>query len=234
MSTNATGLISICCFLIAVVRIDFALHTLSGNSGYSMSICLRSLILIGCCSLAAFAGDKTVTFHDPLGEVEVGLPAIGDDLDQAERELAPKLTKELRFVSKSGSAAVLVATRIRPELPKDDRVLERVEPKYRNFKGEHGDGEVVLEFRGKSPHRTLEFAVANGEYQEAFPYVVGGEISAADPPKSVTISQFFVSHERMFEAAIYLPNSEKASRAELLARARQVCDDWRSKIVVKQ
>src|SRR5207237_761439 len=115
-----------------------------------------------------------------------------------------------------------------------DRVLERIEPKYRNFKAEHGDDDVVLEFRGKSPDRTLEFTLVGGEYQEAFPYVVGGEIGMADPPKSVTISQFFVTKDRMFEAAIFLPNTEKSSKAALLSHARKLCDDWRASIVVKR
>lgn len=200
-----------------------------------MPIALRTLLVVclGCLTVAA-EEKETVTFEDPLGQVEVALPPFGADLEQSERELAPKLIKEIRFVSKAGPAAVLVSTRIREDLPKDDRVLERLEPKYRNFKHEHGADDVVLEFRGKSPARTLEFALAGGEYQEAFPYVVGGEIGVADPPKSVTISQFFVTHDRMFEVAIFLPNSEKSSRADLLAHARKVCDDWRSQIVVKR
>jgi hypothetical protein len=202
--------------------------------GFNMTISVRALVILGLICLAATAEEKSVTFDDSLGQVEVGMPPIGDDLEQSQRELAPKLTKELRFVSKSGSAAVLVSTRIRPDLPKDDRVLERIEPRYKNFKVQHGDEDVVLEFRGKSPHRTLEFALAGGDYQEAFPFVVGGEIGKHDPPKSVTISQFFVTHDRMFEAAIYLPNDGKASRAELLAKARKACDEWRSHILVKK
>jgi hypothetical protein len=201
-----------------------------------MSTLLRIVLVVACCCLTAAAQDKktTVTFEDPLGQVEVSMPPMGGEYDQSERELAPKLTKELRFVSKAGPAAVLVSTRIRPDLPHDDRVLERLEPKYRNFKVEHGEDDVVLEFRGKSPTRTLEFALAGGEYGEAFPYVVGGEIGVADPPKSVTISQFFVTNDRMFEVAIFLPNSEKTSKADLLSHARKLCDDWRSHIVVKR
>jgi hypothetical protein len=201
-----------------------------------MSHVLRVLVIVAGCALAVSAEEKkqVVMFDDPLGQVEVGMPPMGGEFDQSERELAPKLTKELRFVSKAGPAAVLVSTRIRPDLPHDDRVLERLEPKYRNFKEEHGEDDVVLEFRGKSPTRTLEFALAGGEYGEAFPYVVGGEIGVADPPKSVTISQFFVTKDRMFEVALFLPNSEKSSRADLLAHARKLCDDWRSHIVVKK
>jgi hypothetical protein len=200
-----------------------------------MTTPLRALLVLGVACLAVAADEKKVVmFDDPLGQVEVGMPPMGGEFDQSERELAPKLTKELRFVCKDGPAAVLVSTRIRPDLPHDDRVLERLEPKYRNFKDEHGADDVVLDFRGKSPKRTLEFALAGGEYVEAFPYVVGGEIGIADPPKSVTISQFFVDHDRMFEVAIFLPNSEKSSRADLLAHARKVCDDWRSHIVVKK
>src|SRR3954467_2912372 len=71
-----------------------------------------------------------IVFDDPLGQVEVGVPSLGVELDHAEREIAAKLTGEIRFTSKEGPAAVLVSTRIRPDLPKDDRVLERVEPKY--------------------------------------------------------------------------------------------------------
>lgn len=199
---------------------------------------LRVLLVVVCVCLSAAAQEKTtekttVMFEDPLGQVEVAMPPMGGDYDQSERELAPKLTKELRFVSKAGPAAVLVSTRIRPDLPHDDRVLERLEPKYRNFKVEHGEDDVVLEFRGKSPTRMLEFALAGGEYGEAFPYVIGGEIGVADPPKSVTISQFFVTNDRMFEVALFLPNSEKSSKADLLIYARKLCDDWRSHIVVK-
>jgi hypothetical protein len=194
------------------------------------------MLVVVCLScLAVFADEKQVVmFDDPLGQVEVGMPPMGGEFDQSQREVAPKLIKELRFVSKAGPAAVLVSTRIRPDLPHDDRVLERLEPKYKNFQAEHGADDVVLEFRGKSPTRTLEFALAGGEYGDAFPYVVGGEIGIADPPKSVTISQFFVAHDRMFEVALFLPNSEKSSRADLLAHARKVCDDWRSQIVVKR
>jgi hypothetical protein len=201
-----------------------------------MTTLLRVLLVVCLCGLAVSAEEKkkVVTFDDSLGQVEVGMPPMGGEYDQSQREVAPKLIKELRFVSKAGPAAVLISTRIRPDLPHDDRVLERLEPKYQNFKSEHGADDVVLEFRGKSPGRTLEFALAGGEYGEAFPYVVGGEIGVADPPKSVTISQFFVTNDRMFEVAIFLPNSEKSSRADLLAHARKVCDDWRSHIVVKQ
>jgi len=200
-----------------------------------MTISLRALVVLSLACLAAAADEKnTVVFDDPLGQVEVGMPPIGDDLEQSQRELAPKLTKELRFVSKAGPAAVLISTRIRPDLPKDDRVLERIEPRYKNFKVQHGEDDVVLEFRGKSPDRTLEFALVGGEYQEAFPFVVGGEIGKHDPPKSVTISQFFVTNDRMFEAALYLPNDDKVSRADLLAKARKACDDWRSHIAVKR
>jgi hypothetical protein len=196
---------------------------------------LRILLVVSAACLAVSAEEKKVVFFDdPLGQVEVGLPTFGTEFEQSERELAPKLIKELRFVSKAGPAAVLVSTRIRADLPHDDRVLERLEPKYQSFKDEHGADDVILAFRGKSPKRTLEFALAGGEYGEAFPYVVGGEIGLADPPKSVTISQFFVAHDRMFEVAIFLPNSEKSSRADLLAHARKVCDDWRSQIVVKR
>jgi hypothetical protein len=196
---------------------------------------LRVLLVVACCCVSAAAQEtKTVMFEDPLGQVEVAMPPMGGEYDQSERELAPKLTKELRFVSKAGPAAVLVSTRIRPDLPHDDRVLERLEPKYRNFKVEHGEDDVVLEFRGKSPTRMLEFALAGGEYGEAFPYVIGGEIGVADPPKSVTISQFFVANDRMFEVAIFLPNSDKTSKADLLSHARKLCDDWRSHIVVKR
>lgn len=199
-----------------------------------MLISRRMLLVVSLGCLAATANEQNVvTFDDPVGQVEVGVPPFGVELEQTERELAPKLIKELRFVSKAGPAGVLVSTKIRDELPKDDRVLERLEPKYRSFQQQHGEGDVTLEFRGKSPNRTLEFAVSGGEYQEAFPYVVGGEIGVADPPKSVTISQFFVTHNRMFEVAIFLPNDDKASRADLFAHARKVCDDWRSQIVVK-
>jgi hypothetical protein len=204
-----------------------------------MSTWSRVVLVVGCCCLAVSAQEnqdkkQVVTFDDSLGQVEVGMPPMGGEFDQTERELAPKVTKELRFVSKAGPAAVLVSTRIRPDIPHDDRVLDRLEPKYRNFKVEHGEDDVVLAFRGKSPDRTLEFALAGGEYGEAFPYVVGGKIGAADPPESVTISQFFVSNDRMFEVALFLPNSEKSSRADLLTHARKLCDDWRSHIVVKK
>lgn len=204
-----------------------------------MSTWSRVVLVVGCCCLAVSAQENqdkkhVVMFDDPLGQVEVGMPPMGGEFDQTERELAPKVTKELRFVSKAGPAAVLVSTRIRPDIPHDDRVLDRLEPKYRNFKAEHGQQDVVLEFRGKSPTRTLEFALAGGEYGEAFPYVVGGKIGAADPPESVTISQFFVTNDRMFEVALFLPNSEKSSRADLLTHARKLCDDWRSHIVVKK
>jgi len=200
-----------------------------------MMVSARVLALVCLACAAATAQEPgAVQFEDPLGQVEVGMPPIGEELDQTERELAPKLTKEIRFVSKEGPVAVLVSTRIRPDLPKDDRVLERVEPKYRNFQAEHKRGEVIVEYRGKSPHRTLEFAVAGGEYQEAFPYVVGGHIGIDDPPKSVTISQFFVTRDRMFEVALYLPNDEKSPRDDLFKRARKLCDQWREKIVVKR
>ena len=36
------------------------------------------------------------------------------------------------------------------------------------------------------------------------------------------------------EAAIFLPNTEKSSKAALLAHARKLCDDWRATIVVKR
>lgn len=185
-------------------------------------------------SVAAEEPGRSVVFDDPLGQVEVGLPPIAGELDQTSRELAPKLTKELRFVSKSGPAAVLVSTRIRADLPKDDRVLERVAPRYANFKQEHSADDVVLEFRGESPHRTLEFALAGGEYSEAFPFVIGGEIGRDDPPKSVTISQFFVASDRMFELALYLPNDDKSAKGDLLTRARKTADTWRATIAVKK
>ena len=74
-----------------------------------------------------------------------------------------------------------------------------------------------------------------GELEKCiYAFVVGGEIGKHDPPKSVTISQFFVTKDRMFEVAIFLPNAEKSSKADLLAHARKVCDDWRSHIVVKR
>jgi hypothetical protein len=201
----------------------------------AMFLSLRTLFLVSVGCLGAGAEEnRPILFDDPLGQVEVGVPPMAVEFEHSERELAPKLTREIRFISKAGPAAVLVSTRIRDDLPKDDRVLERLEPNYRkNFKQPHDD-DVVLEFRGKSPDRTLEFALAGGDYQEAFPYVVGGEIGVADPPKSVTISQFFVIKDRMFEAAIFLPNSERASKAALLSQARKLCDDWRATIIVKR
>lgn len=183
---------------------------------------------------AAKEPTQPIAFEDPLGKVEVGQPPMDAVFEQSQREVAPKIIKELRFFCKDGPAAVLVSTRIRDELPKDDRVLERLEPKYKNFKAQHGEGDVLLEFRGTSPHRTLEFAVSGGEYQELFPYVVGGHIGLDDPPKSITISQFYVTDNRLFEVAIFLPNSDKASRADLFTRARKVCDQWRATVAVKK
>lgn len=199
-----------------------------------MSIFARALVVLSLlCATALGEEPEVVTFKDSLGAIEVGMPSFGAELTQSERVLAPKVVTELRFVSKEGPAAVLVSTKIRAELPKDDRVLDRLEPKYQSFKAEH-QGHVLLEFRGQSPARTLEFAVSGGEYQEAFPYVVGGHIGLDDPPKSVTISQFFVTSDRLFEVAIYLPNPDKSSQAELFTRARKVCDDWRATIAVKR
>ncbi len=173
-------------------------------------------------------------FEDPLGKVQVGAPPMEGTFESSQREVVSKIIRELRLVSKEGSAAVLVSTRIRAELPKDDRVLERIEPKYKSFQAEHQPGDVLLEFRGDKPNRTLEFAVSGGEYQELFPYVVGGHIGLDDPPKSVTISQFYVTNDRLFEVAIFLPNDAKASKADLFTHARKVCDEWRATVVVQK
>ena len=178
------------------------------------------------------AKSSTILFEDPLGKVEVGLPPMEVQFESSQREVVPKLIRELRLVCKDGPAAVLVSTRIRDELPKDDRVLERLEPKYKNFQAEHGKEDVLLELRGASPHRTLEFVVSGGEYQDAFPYVVGGHIGLDDPPKSITISQFYVTKSRLFEVAIYLPNADKATKADLFTKARKLCDQWRERIAV--
>jgi hypothetical protein len=192
-------------------------------------------LLVVATSVIASGGEKlALEFTDPLGTVELAAPPIGEELEQTEREMAPKLCKEIRFLAKDGPAAVLVSTRIRAELPKDDRVLERVEPKYKAFQQEHGNQDVHVEFRGQRPHRTLEFAVAGGEYQEMFPYVVGGHIGTDNPPKSITISQFFVESGRMFEMAVFLPNDDKIARPALFARARKVCDEWRTSVAVKE
>lgn len=200
-----------------------------------MKILASVMALVAATNIAAAADEpEVVTFDDMVGQVEVAMPPLEGQWSHAEREVAPKLIKELRFTSKEGPAAVLVSTRIRPDLPKDDRVLERIEPKYQSFKQEHDAGEVVVEFRGEKPGRILEFAVAGGEYQESFPYVVGGHIGLHDPPKSITISQFFVTSDRLFEVALYLPNEDKSARDELFKRARKACDEWRASIAVKR
>jgi hypothetical protein len=177
---------------------------------------------------------ETLEFRDPLGVVRLGWPAIGERQERKERELAPGLSHEIRFTTqKEGPAAVLVSTRIREELPKDDRVLERIEPKYRAFKTEHGD-DVIVAFDGKSPNRMLEFGVAGGEYQDMFPYVVGGQIGGDGPPASVTMSHFFVDSGRMFEMAVFLPNDDRSTRKDLFNRARKVCQDWRTTVAIKE
>jgi hypothetical protein len=198
----------------------------------TLGLCLA--LLLAAASLIRAEDVAKIEFKDPLGVVEFAPPPLGNELQSKERELAPRLSKELRFTTEEGPAAVFVSTRVRPDLPKDDRLLERLEPKYQGFRKEHGMDDVVVEFRGKSPHRTLEFAVAGGEYQEMFPYVVGGHIGVENPPKSITISQFYVDSGRLFEMALFLPNADKVNRKDLFARARAACDQWRSSVAVKQ
>ena len=131
-----------------------------------MAISSRFAVMVCLACAGAMADEKPpqpIVFDDPLGKVDVGLPPMDVTFEQSQAEVAPKIIKELRLVCKDGPAAVLVSTRIRDELPKDDRVLERIEPKYKNFKAQHEEGDVLLEFRG----RTVPTALWSSRFQAA-------------------------------------------------------------------
>jgi hypothetical protein len=70
---------------------------------------------------------------DAIGSVVMSVPPVGDEPKGKTKTIAPGITEEIRFAADSGDAAVLISTKIRAGLPKDDAVLERIEPKYKNF-----------------------------------------------------------------------------------------------------
>ena len=76
------------------------------------------LVLVG----ATGAGETpTIKIVDAVGPVSIGAPPVGNKPKASERQIAPVITKEFRFLGADGSVAVLISTKIRPDLPKDDR-----------------------------------------------------------------------------------------------------------------
>ena len=159
---------------------------------------------------------EPIKLTDEVGPLTVGAPSVGDKPKTTQSVFAPGITKEFRFVGDDGSAAVLVSTKIRPDLPKDDRIIERIKPRYEGTRDGFDEGQAELKIVGEAPNRVMEFVLLNSDYNDFYPQVLG-QRAGKEELETIGVTQIFVTNGRMVECALHLPNPEETAK-ERVAR----------------
>ena len=170
----------------------------------------------------------TLQLRDALGTVTVGKPNFGDSpMSVVSDQVSPKITHELRIVAANGDAAVLIATRIRDDLPKDDSILERVAAKNGDYKGTGLENHVLTRYIEYKDRRAFEFILLNSHYDSSFPYGLGLG-STGEKIETIGIRLFIVHDDRLVEFALHLNarKDENETKEAFIARSQKQALEW--------
>lgn len=150
------------------------------------------------------------------------------------RLINPGITEEYRFEETGDAAAVLVVTKIRPDYPKDDSLLDKVVPKNMAMQEHFGTNVVLLTAVSKKSPRVEEMVFLNAEYDQfSFPYGMGGADLTREV-ESLGISQMFVQEGCLVECAMHFKRKKGEKKAEFVERARAACGKWQRTVKVER
>lgn len=191
---------------------------------FILYICMLSLVFI-----TRDIQAQTHKLQDAVGLIEFADPGISDEPNApTEQWIDPLITKQLRFQA-PGSAAVLISTRIRPDLPADDSRLDDIQAKYeRLMETAEKESFVMRRFQAASDD-VVELVMLNANYSDTFP--LGISIDHSTPGlQTLGISQMIVREGRLIELAFHLKIKEGEDQGTLISRARSVCNTWRESV----
>lgn len=142
----------------------------------------------------------------------VAIPNLGaKNIQISDRETTPGITTLVKFVGDNKVVAAIVATKIRPDYPKDDSLLNRVRPRYANMGKTYGDSFSFVDTKdleNKSTNnrnrRYLQFMLQDESYTDfGFPFVISHEPNKET--KSLGIHRLFVRNGYFYEVAMIIP-----------------------------
>ena len=206
---------------------------------------MRIIFVALCCMNAAFAQDtkpklvhklgsrlKDGTYHSLTKAFTLKVPDLGaKKITISDRETQPGITADVKFVGDNGAVAGVVTTKIRPDYPKDDSLLDRVKPRYANMARQIGKKFVLTDSKDKTDKasktkakgqkkapRHLQFTFANEKYDEfAFPF--GVATVRSDELKTMGIHRLFVRKGYLTEVILLLPTRKNETDKDARKRA---------------
>lgn len=163
--------------------------------------------------------------QDAVGLIEFADPGVTDEPNAPQgRWVVPLIMKQFRFEGSPG--AVLVSTWLRPGVPADDTVLEKVQARNQQQIQIAGAEHFIVRRFDAAAGGVLEVISLNARYDDSFPFntSINPDAKALE---AVGISQTLVREGRLIELAMHLPIQEGEDQDTLITRARSICDAWR-------
>ena len=153
---------------------------------------------------------------------------LDDDAPKiTEKWVEPEITSEIRSDFPNGNAAVLVITKIRDDLPKNDSVLERVKNRISVLQKTYGEEKVKITEKAENNSKILQVNYRDIVYDEYTPYGIG--FTKSD---SIGISQYLVRRGYLVELFVFLKNNSDTPILELEPVIIDLCDEFRSSLKI--
>ncbi|MCP3176527.1 hypothetical protein MJO47_05375 [Desulfuromonas sp. KJ2020] len=181
-------------------------------------------------SLVGISGAEVIGEIDSArGFFSIGVMYLDDDAPQiSEKWVEPEITSEIRSDYPNGNASVIIITKIRDDLPKDDSILERVKNKNIPLQKMHGDKRVSITEKKSSNSKVLQVVFKEITYDEFTPYGLGFTKS-----ESIGVSQYIVKKGFLVEFFTFIKNNSKTPFTEIEPVIIELCDEFRDSFKIE-
>jgi hypothetical protein len=161
--------------------------------------------------------DMTLIGRD--GSYKLRLPELDQKLMIKDQDIQAGVTAHAMIAVPDTGILFIVSTKIRGDLPKDGSVLDRVEPRTRNFAAQSGI--AFADKRGANRFgRTYEFDMLNvqsmnspiseGRDPSVYPIMIGKRnVATPGAIDTLAVHRYFVAEAYMFEFAVMLHTGSK-------------------------
>lgn len=146
----------------------------------------------------------------------------------------PGITRQFVYETADGLAAVLIVTKIRAELPKDDSLLDKSKADNEALLKAKGAELVALRDGELAGRRFTAMSALNWDYGPSFPHAINlGAAPAGDRPAAAGDTAVFVRDGFFIEAALHRRSDGKLPRADLLAGLQDLSRRWLESVRVQ-
>jgi hypothetical protein len=169
------------------------------------------------------------------GSYKLRIPELDKKLLIKDQDIQPGVTAHAMIAAPDAGILFIVSTRISARFSKDSSVLDRVEPRTRNFAAQSGI--AFADKRGANRFgRTYEFQMLNvqslnhpiseGLDSLVYPIMIGKRnVATPGAIESLAVHRYFVAEAYMFEFAVILHTGSKlAGRNE--EQLLELANDW--------